>query len=298
MNAEAYPQKSEGPQERLQKILAAAGLTSRRKAETLILEGRVQVNGQVVTTLGAKADPVRDAIRVDGKRIRTGPELRYFLFNKPKGHVATASDPEGRPTVMDAFAKVRGRMFPVGRLDFHSEGLLLVTNDGALANTLTRAASHVEKTYLVKVSGAPSESAIEKLRRGISIPVDEPGSRRVRTAPAKIRLFRSGDNPWYEVTLIEGRNRQIRKMFEEMGHHVEKIRRTGYGPLVLDVPPGEYRELTRAELESLQRSARTAKHAKPARSRTADSDQRPRPAAPSSHQKKTARAPRRSRTPR
>jgi 23S rRNA pseudouridine2605 synthase len=292
MNVSEHPPEAGGNPERLQKILAAAGLTSRRKAETLILEGRVQVNGQVVTTLGAKADPARDAIRVDGKRIRTGPELRYFLFNKPKGHVATASDPEGRPTVMDAFARVRGRMFPVGRLDFHSEGLLLVTNDGALANTLTRAASHVEKTYLVKVSGVPSESGIEKLRRGISIPVDEPGSRRVRTAPAKIRLFRSGDNPWYEVTLIEGRNRQIRKMFEEIGHHVEKIRRTGYGPLVLDVPPGEYRELTRAELESLRDSARPAKRARPAR--TADSGQRPRPAAPSSHQKKTPRSPRRT----
>lgn len=263
MKPDAQLPETHGTQERLQKILAAAGLTSRRKAETLILEGRVQVNGQVVTQLGAKADPARDAIRVDGKRIRTSPELRYFLFNKPKGHVATASDPQGRPTVMDAFANVRGRMFPVGRLDYHSEGLLLVTNDGALANTLTRAASHVEKTYLVKVSGVPTAAAIERLSRGISIPLEEPGGRRVRTAPAKIRLFRSGENPWYEVTLIEGRNRQIRKMFEEIGHHVEKIRRTGYGSLVLDVPPGEYRELTAAEIASLRRDARPGK-SKPA----------------------------------
>jgi 23S rRNA pseudouridine2605 synthase len=285
-----------GHPERLQKILAAAGLTSRRKAEALILEGRVQVNGQVITQLGAKADPTRDAIRVDGKRIRTGPELRYFLFNKPKGHVATASDPQGRPTVMDAFANVRGRMFPVGRLDYHSEGLLLVTNDGALANTLTRAASHVEKTYLVKVSGAPSAAAIEKLRRGISIPVEEPGGRRVRTAPAQIRLFRAGDNPWYEVTLIEGRNRQIRKMFEEIGHHVEKIRRTGYGPLVLDVPPGEYRELTPAEVESLRRSVRPSRPRTTAPHLRAAEDARPsRAAGNSSPEKKAPRAARGSR---
>ena len=161
---------------------------------------------------------------------------------------------------------------------------LLVTNDGALANTLTRAASHVEKTYLVKVSGVPSPAAIERLSRGISIPLEEPGGRRVRTAPAKIRLFRSGENPWYEVTLIEGRNRQIRKMFEEIGHHVEKIRRTGYGSLVLDVPPGEYRELTAAEIASLRRDARPGKPmpAAPPHSARSASPSSARPASPRS----------------
>jgi 23S rRNA pseudouridine2605 synthase len=244
--------------ERLQKILAGAGIASRRKAEEFIVEGRVQVNGQLVTELGTKADPFHDHIRVDGKLIHAADEHRYFMLNKPKEYVTTASDPQGRPTVMQFFSRVRLRMFPVGRLDYYSEGLLLVTNDGSLANALTRAASHVAKTYLVKVSGVPSEAAIEALRRGVSIPLGGPDSNegRVRTAPAKVRLFRQGDNPWYEITITEGRNRQIRKMFEEVGHHVEKIRRVGYGPLVLNVEPGEYRELTGQEVMQLYRAVK------------------------------------------
>ncbi len=244
--------------ERLQKILASAGIASRRKAEEFIVQGRVQVNGQLVTELGSKADAANDHIRVDGKLIRPADEHRYYMLNKPKEYVTTASDPQGRPTVMEFFSRVRLRMFPVGRLDYSSEGLLLVTNDGELANALTRAASHVSKTYLVKVSGIPGEDAIEKLRRGISIPLGDGELRqgRVRTAPAKVRLFRQGDNPWYEITIVEGRNRQLRKMFEEVGHHVEKIRRVGYGPLVLDVPPGEYRELTGREVQSLYRAVK------------------------------------------
>nr|MBA2679214.1 rRNA pseudouridine synthase [Ktedonobacteraceae bacterium] len=185
-------------------------------------------------------------------------EYRYYMLNKPKEYVTTASDPQGRPTVMEFFARVQLRMFPVGRLDYYSEGLLLVTNDGELANALTRASSHVAKTYLVKVSGVPSEDAIEKLRRGVSIPMgdSEFHQTRVRTGPAKVRLFRQGDNPWYEITITEGRNRQIRKMFEEIGHHVEKIRRVGYGPLVLDLEPGKHRELTAQEVHTLYRAAK------------------------------------------
>lgn len=251
--------------ERLQKILARAGIASRRKAEEWITQGRVQVNGQVVAELGTKADPLRDHIRVDGKLIHPVSAHRYYMLNKPKGYVTTLSDPQGRPTAMDILSRVRVRLFPVGRLDFASDGLLLVTNDGDLANALTRAASHVEKTYLVKVSGVPNEAALDRLRRGVSIPVgdDGPKGRRVRTAPAKIRPFRGGENPWYEVILVEGRNRQLRKMFEEIGHHVEKIRRVGYGSLVLDVPPGEYRELTEREVgllrTSVERRSRTAR---------------------------------------
>jgi 23S rRNA pseudouridine2605 synthase len=250
--------RAKGKTERLQKILASAGIASRRKAEEYIVQGRVQVNGQLVTELGSKADPVHDHIRVDGKLIHPADEYRYYMLNKPKEYVTTASDPQGRPTVMEFFSRVRLRMFPVGRLDYYSEGLLLVTNDGELANALTRAASHVAKTYLVKVSGVPNEDAIDKLRRGISIPLDdgEFQQRRVRTAPAKIRLFRQGDNPWYEITITEGRNRQLRKMFEEIGHHVEKIRRVGYGPLVLDVPPGEHRELMPTEVQALYRAVK------------------------------------------
>jgi 23S rRNA pseudouridine2605 synthase len=263
--------------QRLQKIIAAAGIASRRKAEELILAGRVQLNGQTVTELGAKADPARDHIRVDGKLLHGPDRPRYYVINKPKGYVTTAADPEGRPTVMDLI-KSGPRVFPVGRLDYASEGLLLMTNDGALANALTRAAARVEKTYLVKISGKPSESALNQLRHGIMI---DRGSQiaprrgksglqgdhklesarpaiahdRVMTAPARIRLLRDADNPWYEMVLIEGRNREIRKMFEEIGHHVEKIRRVGYGPLVLDLEPGRSRELTLEEVAALRRAA-------------------------------------------
>ena len=241
--------------ERLQKILAQAGVSSRRKAEELIEQGRVQVNGTVVTELGTKADAGRDHIRVDGKLLQGAERLRYFVLNKPKGFVTTVKDPEGRPTVMQFFDKMRERLYPVGRLDYMSEGLLLVTNDGELANRLTRASAGVEKTYLVKVAGQPSESELDLLRGGVTIERGKPGSERVRTSPARIRQVRQGDNPWYEVVLIEGRNRELRKMFEEIGHFVEKIRRVGYGPLILDQEPGNLRELDANELDLLRKAA-------------------------------------------
>ena len=260
--------------ERLQKILAKSGIASRRHAEELITSGRVQVNGKVVTELGSKANPARDHIRVDGKLLQGSERHRYFMLNKPKGYVTTVSDPEGRPTIMEFFSKTRERLYPVGRLDYLSEGLLLVTNDGELANKLTRAASGVEKTYLVKISGQPSEEALSRLREGVPIQKGKPGFGRVQTAPAEIRPFHPGkpsgkrgpsrpvDNPWYEVVLIEGRNRELRKMFEEIGHHVEKIRRVGYGPLVLDLEPGKIRELEPEEVEDLRKAAE-GKYRKP-----------------------------------
>ncbi|MGA2358247.1 MAG: pseudouridine synthase [Terriglobales bacterium] len=246
------------PAERLQKIIAAAGIASRRKAEEMIASGRVAVNGQVVTELGTKADPEQDHIRVDGKLLQGPERFTYVALNKPKGYVTTVSDEKKRPTVMDLLQnvkgqKVKGRVYPVGRLDWASEGLLLMTNDGALANALMKASSNVAKTYVVKVAGQPDEAKLDKLRRGVSIA--EKGGRRVRTAPAKIRLIREGDNPWLEVTIIEGRNRQVRKMFEEVGHHVEKIRRVQYGPLALDVPPGDWRNLTLLEVAKLKSAA-------------------------------------------
>lgn len=241
------------PLERLQKIIAAAGVASRRKAEELITSGAVQVNGQTVTELGTKADSEHDHIRVNGKLLHGPERYTYLVLNKPRGYVTTVSDPEKRPTVMDLLRAVKGRVYPVGRLDWASEGLLLLTNDGALANALMKAASNVAKTYVVKVAGQPDEEKIEKLRGGVSIA--EKGGRRVRTAPAKIRLIREADNPWLEVTIVEGRNRQIRKMFEEVGHHVEKIRRVKYGPLSLDVPPGEFRSLTLEEIAKLKAAA-------------------------------------------
>ena len=249
------------PAERLQKIIAAAGVASRRKSETLIVSGRVVVNGQVVTELGTKADPEQDHIRVDGKLLQGPERYTYVVLNKPKGYVTTVSDEKKRATVMDLVQKVKGRVYPVGRLDWASEGLLLMTNDGALANALMKAASNVAKTYVVKVAGQPDEAKLDKLRRGVSIA--EKGGHRVRTAPAKIRLIREGDNPWLEVTIIEGRNRQVRKMFEEVGHHVEKIRRVQYGPLALDVPPGDWRNLTLLEVAKLKTAASGTKVAGP-----------------------------------
>lgn len=241
--------------ERLQKILSQAGVASRRHAEEMITQGRVQVNGNVVTELGSKADPDHDHIRVDGKLLHGAERLRYFVLNKPKGFVTTVSDPEGRPTVMQFFKKMNERLYPVGRLDYQSEGLLLVTNDGDLAHKLTRAASGVEKTYLVKVSGQPGAEELDRLRSGLAIDRGRAGEGRVQTGPADLREIRSGDNPWFEVVLTEGRNRELRKMFEEIGHHVEKIRRVGYGPLVLDLEPGKFRELEPEELGRLRLAA-------------------------------------------
>jgi 23S rRNA pseudouridine2605 synthase len=273
------------PAERLQKIIAAAGIASRRKAEQMIASGLVEVNGKTVVELGSKADPEHDHIRVNGKLLRGAEQHVYLLMNKPKGYVTTVSDPEGRPTVMTLLRGIRARVYPVGRLDYASEGLLLLTNDGDLAHALMKAASHVEKVYLVKVAGVPNEASLQKLRRGLMIPegrvgasrkepptndsvsdqplkTDRPSSsgrtakrERVRTAPAKIRMVKESENPWYEITLIEGKNRQLRKMFEEIGHHVEKIKRVRYGPLALDVPPGEFRRLTPEEVRKLQSAA-------------------------------------------
>jgi len=242
------------PAERLQKIISAAGIASRRKAEQLITGGLVSVNGQVVTELGSKADPERDHIRVNGKLLH-GPERHvYLLMNKPKGFVTTLHDPEHRPTVMDLLRGVKARVYPVGRLDYASEGLLLLTNDGDFAHFLMKAASHVPKTYMVKVAGTPSPEGLARLRDGISIPTDR--GKRVKTAPATIRVIREAANPWYEITLTEGKNRQIRRMFEEIGHHVEKIKRVRYGPLQLDVHPGEYRKLTSEEVGRLKSMVR------------------------------------------
>ena len=249
------------PLERLQKIIAAAGVASRRKAEELISSGHVQVNGKVVMELGTKADAEADHIRVNGKLIHAAERHVYLLLNKPKGYVTTVSDPEERPTVMDLVKGVRGRVYPVGRLDYASEGLLLMTNDGDLAHTLMKAALHVAKTYLVKVAGVPKEDAIAKLRSGLSIATDE--GKRVRTSPAIVKIIKEGPNPWYEITLIEGRNRQIRRMFEAVGHHVEKIKRVKFGPLTLDVPPGEFRSLTLKEIERLKSASKQTARNKP-----------------------------------
>jgi 23S rRNA pseudouridine2605 synthase len=236
--------------ERLQKIIAASGIASRRKAEEIIAAGRVTLNGKVVVEQGTKADPQRDEICVDGKPLKSRERLLYFLLHKPKGYVTTVSDPEGRPTVMELMKKCPQRVYPVGRLDYASEGLLLMTNDGQLAQRLMKPGSHAPKTYLVKISGQPDEQALNRLRAGITIELED--GMRVKTSPAKLRLVEDSANPWYEVILSEGRNRQIRRMFQRVGFNVEKIKRVQLGPLVLDVPPGKYRALTVREVAQLK----------------------------------------------
>jgi 23S rRNA pseudouridine2605 synthase len=245
-------------EERLQKILSRAGLASRRKAEQLMREGRVAVNGTPVTELGTKADLDRDHIRVDGKLLHGPKHLIHIALNKPNNYVTTVADPEGRATVMDLLRGVKERVYPVGRLDYHSEGLLLMTNDGELANSLTAAASHVPKTYLVKVTGALTSEQEQAFREGIPLEGR-------RTAPAGLKLARRGANPWYEVRLYEGRKNQIRMMFKHFGRLVEKLKRVQIGPVGLgSLKPGEYRYLTAPEVERLRRPAKKASAARAA----------------------------------
>ncbi|MCC6858733.1 MAG: rRNA pseudouridine synthase [Bryobacterales bacterium] len=231
------------PEERLQKILARAGISSRRKAEELILEGRVTVNGQTVETLGTKAELGRDHIKVDGKLIRPPRQLVYLALFKPKGYVTTMSDPQGRPTVMDLLHGIRERVYPVGRLDYATEGLLLLTNDGDFANSIMSASSRIKKTYLVKVNGLLSPEEEVRFREGIPL-----GGR--RTAPAELRIVKRAVNPWYEVVLIEGRKNQVRVMFQHFGKLVEKLKRVRIGFLDLrGLEPRKFRHLTPKEVE-------------------------------------------------
>jgi len=237
------------PEERLQKILSGAGITSRRKAEQLILDGRVAVNGKVVTELGTKADIERDHIKVDGKLIRQPSRHVYIALYKPDCVVSTASDPQRRTTVLDFLHGVKERVYPVGRLDYHSDGLILLTNDGEFANAITAAKSHVPKTYLVKVNGPLSTEDEERFRTGVPLSGK-------RTAPASLKMIRKGDNPWYEVKLIEGRNQQIRIMFKHFGRLVEKLRRVRIGNVELGpLEKGEFRHLTAEEVTKLMRLA-------------------------------------------
>jgi 23S rRNA pseudouridine2605 synthase len=233
-------------EERLQKILSAAGVASRRKAEQMIQEGRVHVNGKLVTELGTKADIDRDHIKVDGKLLHKPKRQVYLALNKPREVVTTLSDPQGRRTVLDLLRGVKERVYPVGRLDYHSEGLLLLTNDGEFANRITSAASHVEKTYVVKANAALTHEQEEEFRSGIHV-------HGRRTAPARLKLIKPGDAPWYEVKLIEGRQNQIRIMFRHFGVLVEKLRRVRVGFLELDVKPGEWRHLTEREVAKFRR---------------------------------------------
>jgi pseudouridine synthase len=234
-------------EERLQKIIASAGLASRRKAEVLILQGRVTVNGKTVVQLGAKADPKRDHIKVDGKLIRRPGRKLYILLNKPKRVISSVADPEGRTKVVD-LVDVKEKIYPVGRLDFNTEGLILLTNDGEFSRIVTAAGRHMPKVYEVKVRSAPEESALARLRAGIRMPSG------AQLAPCRIVPLREAVNNWYRVTLTQGRNRQIREMFEAVGHPVLKLRRTRIGFLNdKSLPVGQYRFLTPGEVERIFR---------------------------------------------
>jgi 23S rRNA pseudouridine2605 synthase len=236
-------------EERLQKILSRAGVASRRKAEQLIQEGRVLVNGAAITELGSKADLDRDHIKVDGRLLHAPKTLVYIALNKPDSVVTTVSDPQNRKTVMDLLHRVKERVYPVGRLDYHSEGLLLLTNDGEMAKGLTSAATHVPKTYLVKVTGTLSAEHEQQFREGVPIEGR-------RTAPAGLKLVHRAENPWYEVRLFEGRKHQVRLMFKHFGYLVEKLKRIKIGPVELGpLKPGEFRHLTPLEVERLRRAA-------------------------------------------
>jgi 23S rRNA pseudouridine2605 synthase len=242
--------------ERLQKILSAAGVASRRTAETLITQGRVSVNGATVTALGTKADPASDDIRVDGRRIKPPRRTHYILLNKPRGYITSRSDPQHRPTVIDLLARggIRDYIYPVGRLDYDSEGLLLLTSDGDLAARLTHPRHGVAREYEVRVRGVPERRLLDRLARGVVVDARQ-------TAPADVRLqktFEGAGGPQAVLSLVirEGRNRQVRKMCDAIGHPVVRLRRVRIGPIADDrLKPGEFRELSAKEVAALRKVA-------------------------------------------
>jgi pseudouridine synthase len=235
------------PEERLQKILSSLGIASRRKAEELIVAGKVQVNGKTVVELGTKADPERDEIRVTGHHVPGRRRKLYLLLHKPKACVTTTRDPQHRETVMDLVKGIRERIYPVGRLDYHSEGALLMTNDGDFANAILSAKSKVKKVYEVKVNGYLTAEQEAHFRTGVPL-------HGRRTAPAGLRVQRRGTNPWYEVTLEEGRTNQIRLMFAYFGLKVEKLRRIQIGFLKLGaLQPAAFRPLTGEEVDRFRK---------------------------------------------
>lgn len=236
--------------ERLQKIIAKAGLASRRQAENLIRDGMVRVNGIVVTELGSKADPAEDSIEVNGKPITNLEPKVYVVLNKPKGYVTTLKDPQKRPIVTDLLKDIKSRVFPVGRLDYNTEGLLLFTNDGDVTQRLIHPRNKVLKTYLVEMHGMLTSSEINKLESGIEL---DDGF----TAPAKLKFIKKiKDKSWWEISIHEGKKRQIKRMFEGIGHSIYQLRRIRFGPLELgELTPGKYRFLTDQEIRELVGSA-------------------------------------------
>jgi 23S rRNA pseudouridine2605 synthase len=238
-------------EQRLQKIIAEMGIASRRKAEELIEEGRVTVNGKVAE-IGMKADLMRDHIKVNGKLLLRPEKKVYYAFNKPRGVMTSMSDPEGRPTVNEFFGGIRQRVFPVGRLDYDSEGLLLLTNDGDFAHAILHPSKKIPKTYLVKVKGVLADEELEKLRKGIKIDGK-------MTAPAKVKKLKKAEsNSWIEMTIYEGRKRQIRRMLERVGHDVIRLMRIRINGIEMGpLEPGSFRKLTMEEMQTIMREIGT-----------------------------------------
>ncbi len=232
---------------RLNKFLADHGVASRRKADELIDEGRVQVNGRTVYEFGIKINPETDKVKVGGKLVGVKPQPLYFIFNKPRSVVTSTSDPQGRPTVVDYFKKIKKRIFPVGRLDWDTEGLLLITNDGDFSNEIASPSSKIPKTYHAKLNGLITDAKIEKLKRGVSIV-----GGKVRAVHLKKLKKGSDKKDWVEITIMEGKNRQVKKMFEKVGLDVEKLKRVAIGQLKLgSLKTGDYRPINRKDLEKI-----------------------------------------------
>ncbi|NLM12662.1 MAG: rRNA pseudouridine synthase [Epulopiscium sp.] len=232
---------------RLQKYLADAGIASRRKAEEYILQGKVKVNGQIVTNLGTKVNPDRDIIFYNGKKVEIKKKKVYLMLNKPENYVTTVNDQFNRPTVIDLLHSVSERVYPVGRLDYNTSGLLLLTNDGDLTYKITHPKHHIDKIYLATVKGIPGEASLNKLRRGVVI--DD-----YKTAPAKAKIISTSSNSAIlQITIHEGRNRQVRKMCEAIGHPVMSLKRIAIGDISLgDLPVGKFRSLTQKEIDYLK----------------------------------------------
>jgi 23S rRNA pseudouridine2605 synthase len=253
--------------ERLQKILSQASVASRRAAEKLIVSGRVSVNGRVVTELGSRADPAQDMIAVDGKTVHPEGARIYIILNKPVGYVTTLKDPQGRPVVTDLLKGVKERVYPVGRLDYNTEGLLLLTNDGELANLLAHPRHEVEKEYMVRVRGAVTPEQLRHLGTGVDM---DDG----RSAPAAVKMVReSENNSWLSITIHEGRYRQVRRMCDAVGLSVVRLKRTRYGILETgEMKPGEFRFLTPAEVDGLRALCKLSKQFAETRHRKMEAD--------------------------
>lgn len=245
--------------DRLARHIALCGFASRREADRLVREGHVTVNGHTIDNPAARIDPRKDHVKVDGRAVGTLPPKVYYLFNKPKGVLTTRVDPEGRPCVYDMLPRLPHKVDPVGRLDFDTEGALLLTNDGDMAHRLTHPSYHIPRTYVAKVYRTPTDKTLQRLRKGLHLEDGPTGACRIRVLGATAK-----ENAWLEITVFEGRNRLVRRMMEAVGHPVSKLKRQGYGPVELgNLPPGALRPLEPWEVAELRRVTRETQAQEP-----------------------------------